>query len=114
VLTNAPQEWRSRLAKSVAHVYDATSKAEARKRVEALATGLRKQVPEAMACLEADFEAATHFCAFRREHRHRIRSMNGLERLHGEIERRTRAVGAFPDRARKGGGRWTAHRLSLR
>ena len=29
----------------------------------------------------------------------RIRSTNGLERLHGEIKRRTRAIGAFPDRA---------------
>ncbi len=28
----------------------------------------------------------------------RIRSTNGLERLHGEIKRRTRSVGAFPDR----------------
>jgi transposase-like protein len=52
-----------------------------------------------MACLEAGFEAATHFHAFTREHWHRIRSTNGLERLHGEIKRRTRAVGAFPDRA---------------
>jgi len=29
----------------------------------------------------------------------RIRTTNGLERLHGEIKRRTPAVGAFPDRA---------------
>jgi len=28
-----------------------------------------------------------------------IRTTNGLERLHGEIKRRTKAVGAFPDRA---------------
>jgi putative transposase len=34
-----------------------------------------------------------------KEHWHRIRSTNGLERLHGEIKRRTRAVGAFPDLA---------------
>jgi len=29
----------------------------------------------------------------------RILSTNGLERLHGEIKRRARAIGAFPDRA---------------
>lgn len=29
----------------------------------------------------------------------RLRTTNGLERLHGEIKRRTKAVGAFPDRA---------------
>jgi len=99
VLTKAPQRLRSRLAKAVTHVFDAPSKAEAKKRAAALAGGLGKQVPEAMACLEAGFEAATHFYAFPREHWHRIRSTNGLERLHGEVKRRTRAVGAFPDRA---------------
>lgn len=28
-----------------------------------------------------------------------VRTTNGLERLHGEIQRRIRAVGPFPDRA---------------
>ncbi len=73
--------------------------AEAQKRVDVLKAGLGKQIPEAMKCLEDGFAAATQFYAFPREHWHRIRSTNGLERLHGEIKRRTRAVGAFPDRA---------------
>jgi putative transposase len=99
VLTQAPQRLRGRLAREVSKVFDAPSKAEARRRLEALKASLGRQVPEAMACLENGFEAATHFYAFPREHWHRIRSTNGLERLHGEIKRRTRAVGAFPDRA---------------
>ncbi len=99
VLTKAPQRLRTRLAREVSKVFDAPSKAEARRRIEALKAGLGRQVPEALACLENGFEAATHFYAFPREHWHRIRSTNGLERLHGEIKRRTRAVGAFPDRA---------------
>jgi len=99
VLSKAPQRLRGRLAREVARVFVAPSKAEARRRMEQLKAGLGKQVPEAMACLENGFEAATHFYAFPREHWHRIRSTNGLERLHGEIKRRTRAVGAFPDRA---------------
>ena len=70
-----------------------------RRRLEALEAGLEKQVPEAMKCLDEGFPAATRFYAFPGEHWHRIRSTNGLERLHGEIKRRTRAVGAFPDRA---------------
>jgi len=98
-LAKAPQRLRGRLAKVVVDIFAAPSKAEARKRLEALAGGLGKQVPEAMECLRAGFEAATQFYAFPREHWHRIRSTNGLERLHGEIKRRTRAVGAFPDRA---------------
>ncbi len=99
VLTKAPQRLRARLAREVSNVFDAPSKAEAQKRVEVLKAGLGKQVPEAMKCLEDGFAAATQFYAFPREHWHRIRSTNGLERLHGEIKRRTRAVGAFPDRA---------------
>ena len=41
---------------------------------------------------------ATRFYMFPRQHWRRIRSTNGLERLHGEVKRRINAVGAFPDR----------------
>jgi len=99
VLSKAPQRLRGRLAREVSKVFDAPSKTEARRRMELLRAGLGRQVPEALACLESGFEAATRFYAFPEEHWHRIRSTNGLERLHGEVKRRTRAVGAFPDRA---------------
>lgn len=72
---------------------------EARKRLEAFKAGLGAQVPEAAACVEAGFAAATQFYAFPQAHWRRLRSTNGLERLHGEIKRRTRAIGAFLDRA---------------
>ena len=39
------------------------------------------------------------FYQFPRAHWARIRTTNSLERLHREIKRRTKAVGAFPDRA---------------
>ena len=51
-----------------------------------------------MVCFESGF-AETQFYAFPKSHWRRIRSTNGLERLHGEIKRRIRSVGAFPDRA---------------
>ncbi len=95
----APQRLRSRLAREVWRVFQAPSRADARQRLTALKGGLGRQLPEAMECLEGGFEAATRFYDFPRQHWHRIRSTNGLERLHGEIKRRTRAVGAFPDRA---------------
>ena len=99
VLQKAPQRLRGRLAREVSNVFKAPSKAEAKKRADALKAGLGTQVPEAMECLENGFAAATQFYAFPKQHWHRIRSTNGLERLHGETKRRTRAVGAFPDRA---------------
>jgi transposase-like protein len=98
VLTKAPQRLRGRLAREVSNVFEAPSKAEARTRVTALKAALGKQVPEAMACLEDGFAAATQFYAFPRGHWLRIRSTNGIVRLNGEIKRRIRAVGAFPDR----------------
>ena len=58
-----------------------------------------QQFAEAVECLERGFDSATQYFAFPDKHWMRIRSNNGLERLHGEIKRRTRAVGAFPDRS---------------
>ncbi len=52
-----------------------------------------------MECLREGFAAATCFFAFPKAHWKRLRSTNGLERLHGEVKRRIRSVGAFPDRA---------------
>ena len=52
-----------------------------------------------VACLERGFADASVYFAFPEEHSMRIRSTNGLECLHGEIKHRTRAIGAFPDRA---------------
>jgi len=52
-----------------------------------------------MECLRQGFAAATCFFAFPKAHWKRLRSTNGLERLHGEVKRRIRGVGTFPDRA---------------
>jgi transposase-like protein len=98
VLTKVPQRLRGRVAKQLRWIFDAPGATEARKRLHGFAQGLGRQVPEAFRCLEDGFSAATQFYAFPREHWIRIRSTNGLERLHGEVKRRTRAIGAFPDR----------------
>jgi len=98
ILTKAPYRLRGRLAGLVSSIFNAPSLADARKQKDALAAGLGRELPEAMECLESGFAAATRFFAFPAAHWKRIRSTNSLERLHGEIKRRTRAVGAFPDR----------------
>lgn len=98
VLTKSPHRLRKRVAHQVREIFRASSAADAKKRLQAFATGLGQQVPEALACLQAGFTAATHYFSFPQKHWVRIRSTNGLERLHGEIKRRIRSVGAFPDR----------------
>jgi transposase-like protein len=98
VLAKTPRRLRGRMAREVSRIFDSPSLAEAKARLGQLQLGLGKQLPEAMACLENGFAAATRFYTFPKKHWRRIRSTNGLERLHGEIKRRIRAVGAFPDR----------------
>jgi putative transposase len=98
VLTKVPQRLRGRVAGHLRAIFQAPDLAEAKKRLHAFATGLGRQVPEALSCLESGFAAATQYYAFPKEHWIRIRSTNGLERLHGEVKRRIRSVGAFPDR----------------
>jgi len=98
VLAKVPHRLRGRVAKQLRTLFGAASAAEAKRKLSEFASGLGRQVPEALRCLEQGFPAATQFHAFPKEHWLRIRSTNGLERLHGEIKRRIRSVGAFPDR----------------
>lgn len=99
VLAKTPWRLRARLGRETSAIFEAPTLKDARARMDALVAGLGKQVPEAMECLVKGFAAATHFFAFPKAHWKRLRSTNGLERLHGEVKRRIRSVGAFPDRA---------------
>jgi putative transposase len=98
VLTKVPQRLRGRVAGQLRNIFQAADLAESKKKLHAFGAGLGQQIPEAFRCLEAGFAAATQYYAFPKEHWIRIRSTNGLERLHGEVKRRIRTVGAFPDR----------------
>ena len=97
--TQTPWRLRGRLATAITNIFAAPTLVEAKKRLEALRVGLGSELPEAMATLDGGFAAATQFYFFPKAHWRRIKTTNGLERLHGEIKRRTRSVGAFPDRS---------------
>jgi transposase-like protein len=99
VLANVPQRHRRRLAREVVAVLHADSLEAAKKALRGFRDRFAQQFAEAVECLERGFDAATQYLAFPQKHWVRIRSNNGLERLHGEVKRRTRAIGAFPDRA---------------
>jgi transposase-like protein len=99
VLVKAPQRLRQRLAREVTGLFTASSLAAARTQLVRIQARWAKELPEAMTCLTQGFAAATTFYAFPAAHWRRIRTTNSVERLHGEIKRRTKAVGAFPDRA---------------
>lgn len=99
VMSNVPKRHQKRLGREVVKVLHADSLDEAKRSLKQFRVQFFKQFPEAVECLERGFDDATTYFAFPEAHRTRIRTTNGLERLHGEIKRRTRAVGAFPDRA---------------
>lgn len=98
-LDKTPWRLRGRVGREISNIFAAPTANEARKRLEGFKAGLGEQVPEAAACVENGFAAATQFYAFPQAHWRRIKTTNGLERLHAEIKRRIKAVGAFPDRA---------------
>ncbi len=99
ITAKAPKRLRGRIAREVVRILHAPSLADAKKRKAEFADGLGAEVPEAKECLDAGFAAATRYYSFPKGHWKRIRSTNGLERLHGEVKRRIKSIGAFPDRA---------------
>jgi putative transposase len=94
-----PPRLRKRVAREVAAIFQAPGLAASKKLLAEFKARWTKELPEAVEVLERGFPAATQFYAFPEAHWPRLRTTNGLERLHGEIKRRIRAAGAFPDRA---------------
>ena len=99
VLSKVPRRLRKRVAREVAAIFQASGLAEAKARLAEITARWAKELPEAMETLRRGFGAATQFYAFPQAHGPRLRTTNGLERLHAEIKRRIKAAGAFPDRA---------------
>ena len=75
---------------------EATTVADARAGLQALAADYRRAYPAAMAAIERDLDALVCHLRFPTEHRKRIRSTNLLERTFVEVRRRTKVIGRFP------------------
>jgi len=75
---------------------DASSSAEARAGLLALAADYRRAYPTAMAVIERDLDTLVCHPRFPTAHRKRIRSTNLLERTFVEVRRRTKVIGRFP------------------
>lgn len=98
VLDKTPRRLRLRVAGELRKIFQSSGRDQAQKALDAFASGLGSQLPEALACLRDGFPAATQFYDYPQAHWLRIRTNNGLERLNAEIKRRIRSIGAFPDR----------------
>ena len=99
VLVHAPAGQRRMVSALIATIFAQETEAAARDQWRIVADQLRERFPKIARVMDdAEDDVLAHM-AFPREHRSKIYSTNPLERLNGEIKRRTDVVGIFPNEA---------------
>ncbi len=100
LLTHAPAKQRPAVIAMVKTIFAQESAREARAQWKMVAEALRERAPKLAAMMDASLDDVLAYTAFPKEHWPQISSTNPLERLNGEIKRRSDVVGIFPnDRA---------------
>lgn len=92
-------EMRRDVAADLRGVFNAGDRREADERLAKLVAKYHKTAPKLAAWLEADVPEGLTVLSLPEEHRRRLRTTNGLERLNKEIKRRTRVATLFPNDA---------------
>lgn len=92
-------EQRREVAVDLRSVFNASDRREADERLARLVTKYQQTAPKLAAWLEANVPEGLTVLSLPEEHRRRLRTTNGLERLNKEIKRRTRVATLFPNEA---------------
>ena len=90
---------RKEVAADLRGVFDSSERREAEERLKKMVAKYEKGAPKLAAWLEANVPEGLTVLSFPAEHRRRLRTTNGLERLNKEIKRRTRVATLFPNEA---------------
>ena len=86
------------VAKMLKAIHAQESKKASREKAKAVVAELNAmKLKEAARKVEDGIEETLTYCDFPGEHRTRVRTNTGIERLNREIRRRTLVVGTFPD-----------------
>jgi putative transposase len=99
VLARVPKASAEMVAAAVRTVFAQPDPAHVRSQLDEVRRMLAGQFPDVAAVLDTATEDLLAFCHFPQAHWRKIWSTNPLERVNGEIKRRTNVVGIFPNDA---------------
>ncbi len=97
VLAHAGRSGRRVVSAFIATAFAQEDAEAARQQWRRVADQLRPKVPKLAALMDAAETDVLAYMGFPAAHRTKLHSTNPLERLNGEIKRRTEVVGIFPD-----------------
>src|SRR5215831_7932314 len=97
VLAHAGRQGRRVVAAFIGTAFVQDDAEAARTQWRQVADQLRPKVPKLAAFMDEAEADVLAFMSFPKDHRPKIHSINPLERLNGEIKRRTDVVGTFPN-----------------
>ena len=97
VLAHAGKQGRRVVAAFIATAFAQEDAETARSQWRQVADQIRPKVAKLAALIDAAETDVLAFMSFPKDHRPKIHSTNPLERLNGEIKRRTEVVGIFPN-----------------
>lgn len=89
---------RSEIGEVVREIFNSPTLEMARGMVEKAVEKYQKSAPEFVKWLEDNIEEGLTVYQFPKEHRKKIRTSNGIERVNREIKRRTRVAVLFPNK----------------
>ena len=98
-LAHAGKSGRRVVAAFIATAFAQDNAAAAKAQWRQVADQVRPKLPKLAALLDEAEEDVLAYMTFPKEHRVKIHSTNPIERLNGEIKRRTDIVGIFPNEA---------------
>jgi transposase-like protein len=98
-LAHAGKSGRRVVSAFIATAFAQDHAGAARAQWRQVADQVRPKLPKLAALLDEAEEDVLAYMSFPKEHRAKIHSTNPLERLNGEVKRRTEVVGIFPNEA---------------